>query len=109
MDLEALKRAKREMKMTIAEIAEKANLPKGTVQNIFAGSTPVSCSKKTGLKPVFSCFFGVSRGVFESLPPICPHYFYSKTSLSSVFPLPFRAEIFIFFARKKSKIFPKNA
>lgn len=40
MDLEALKRAKREMKMTIAEIAEKANLPKGTVQNIFAGYVP---------------------------------------------------------------------
>lgn len=40
MDLEALKKAKFERKMTIAEIAEKANLPKGTVQNIFAGYVP---------------------------------------------------------------------
>lgn len=40
MDLEALKRAKREKKMTLVQIAEKANLPIGTIKNIFAGYVP---------------------------------------------------------------------
>ena len=33
-------KAKKEKKLTIAQIAEKANLPKGTVQNIFCGYIP---------------------------------------------------------------------
>lgn len=37
MDLDIWKKAKKEKKLTIAQIAEKANLPKGTVQNIFCG------------------------------------------------------------------------
>lgn len=37
MDIERLKKAKKEKGMTIEEIAKKANLPKGTVQNIFCG------------------------------------------------------------------------
>ena len=40
MDLQLWKTAKRQKKMTIDEIAIKANLPKGTVQNIFAGYVP---------------------------------------------------------------------
>lgn len=40
MDLTEWKRTKKQKGMTIAEIAEKANLPKGTVQNIFAGYVP---------------------------------------------------------------------
>lgn len=40
MDLEKWKAAKKEQKLTIAEIAKKANLPKGTVQNIFCGYIP---------------------------------------------------------------------
>ncbi len=40
MDLERWKKAKKEKKMTISQIAEKANLPKGTVQNIFCGYIP---------------------------------------------------------------------
>lgn len=40
MNLEYWKEVKKQKKMTIAEIAEKANLPKGSVQNIFAGYVP---------------------------------------------------------------------
>ena len=40
MDLELWKRAKKQNRLTIAEIAERANLPKGSVQNIFAGYVP---------------------------------------------------------------------
>ena len=40
MNLEIWKRAKKEQKLTIAQIAEKANLPRGSVQNIFAGYVP---------------------------------------------------------------------
>ncbi len=40
MDLEKLKEAKKKAHLTIAEIAERANLPKGTVQNIFCGYVP---------------------------------------------------------------------
>lgn len=40
MDLDIWKKAKKEKKLTIAQIAEKANLPKGTVQNIFCGYIP---------------------------------------------------------------------
>ena len=40
MNLEALKTAKKEAGLTIAEIAQRANLPKGTVQNIFCGYVP---------------------------------------------------------------------
>ena len=158
MDLEALKRAKREMKMTIAEIAKKANLPKGTVQNIFAGYVPNQRSdtveaieralglrdsglkdtarvevtpqeyrllllfraqdkvtrvrlpfpapKKTGLNARFFMLFGVSRGIFESLPPqSAPTIFSSK-----LFPFPsFRSHDERNFFVKKSKFFPKNA
>ena len=40
MDLELWKQVKKEKKLTIADIASKANLPKGTVQNIFCGYIP---------------------------------------------------------------------
>lgn len=40
MDLTKWIEAKKAKKMTIADIAEKAGLPKGTVQNIFAGYVP---------------------------------------------------------------------
>lgn len=40
MNLELWKRVKKEKKLTIAHIAELANLPKGTVQNIFCGYIP---------------------------------------------------------------------
>ncbi len=40
MDLELYKKVKKEKKMTIADIATAANLPKGTVQNIFCGYIP---------------------------------------------------------------------
>lgn len=40
MDLELWKRAKKQQGLTIADIAERANLPKGSVQNIFAGYVP---------------------------------------------------------------------
>lgn len=40
MDLTKWKEAKKQNKMTIADIAERAKLPKGTVQNIFAGYIP---------------------------------------------------------------------
>ena len=40
MNLEALKAAKKKTGLTIAEIAQRANLPKGTVQNIFCGYGP---------------------------------------------------------------------
>ena len=40
MDLTLWKEAKKRNKLTIADIAEKAGLPKGTVQNIFAGYVP---------------------------------------------------------------------
>ena len=40
MNLEALKAAKKKAGLTIAQIAERANLPKGTVQNIFCGYVP---------------------------------------------------------------------
>ena len=40
MDLELWKAVKKQKKMTIEEIAQKANLPKGSVQNIFAGYVP---------------------------------------------------------------------
>ena len=40
MDLVTWKKAKKEKKLTIAQIAELANLPKGTVQNIFCGYIP---------------------------------------------------------------------
>ena len=40
MDLELWKKVKKEKKFTISEIALKANLPKGTVQNIFCGYIP---------------------------------------------------------------------
>ena len=70
---------------------------------IPAGSTPVSCSNKTGLKPVFSCFFGGSRGIFENLPPIClqfaPTVFSSKLSPFRHFRS-HRAEIFFAIKRK---------
>lgn len=40
MDLEYWKKVKKEKKMTIADIAERSGIPKGTVQNIFAGYVP---------------------------------------------------------------------
>ena len=40
MNLELWKQTKKEKKLTIQKIAEKANLPKGTVQNIFCGYIP---------------------------------------------------------------------
>ena len=40
MDLELWKKIKKEKGITIEEIAQKANLPKGTVQNIFCGYVP---------------------------------------------------------------------
>lgn len=40
LDLPLYKRIKKEKKMTIADIAAAANLPKGTVQNIFCGYIP---------------------------------------------------------------------
>ncbi len=40
MDLSIWKEVKKQKKMTIADIAIKAGLPKGTVQNIFAGYVP---------------------------------------------------------------------
>lgn len=40
MDLTLWKKAKKDKRMTIADIAKKAKLPKGTVQNIFAGYVP---------------------------------------------------------------------
>ena len=40
MNLELYKKVKKEKKMTIADIAAAANLPKGTVQNIFCGYIP---------------------------------------------------------------------
>lgn len=40
MDLEYWKKVKKEKKMTMADIAEKSGIPKGTVQNIFAGYVP---------------------------------------------------------------------
>lgn len=40
MDLTRWINAKKQKKLTIADIAEKAGLPKGTVQNIFAGYVP---------------------------------------------------------------------
>lgn len=40
MNLETLREAKKKAGLTIAEIAQRANLPKGTVQNIFCGYVP---------------------------------------------------------------------
>ena len=40
MDLELWKKIKKEQKLTIEEIAKRANLPKGSVQNIFCGYVP---------------------------------------------------------------------
>ena len=40
MDLELWKKTKKEKKLTIADIAKLANLPKGSVQNIFCGYVP---------------------------------------------------------------------
>ncbi len=40
MDLELWKAVKKQKKMTIEDIANKANLPKGSIQNIFAGYVP---------------------------------------------------------------------
>ena len=40
MNLELWKKIKKEKKLTIADIAKNANLPKGTVQNIFCGYIP---------------------------------------------------------------------
>lgn len=40
MDLELWKQVKKQKGLTIADIAERANLPKGSVQNIFAGYVP---------------------------------------------------------------------
>lgn len=37
LNLELWRKAKKARKLTIAEIAQMANLPKGSVQNIFAG------------------------------------------------------------------------
>ncbi len=39
MNLEYLKIAKKEKKMTLQEIAEKSNIPKRTVDDIFSGHT----------------------------------------------------------------------
>lgn len=40
MNLELWKKIKKEKKLTIEQIAQKANLPKGSVQNIFCGYVP---------------------------------------------------------------------
>ena len=40
MDLELWKKVKKDKKLTIKQIAEKANLPQGSVQNIFCGYVP---------------------------------------------------------------------
>lgn len=40
MDLELWKAIKKQKKLTIEDIAKEANLPKGSVQNIFAGYVP---------------------------------------------------------------------
>lgn len=40
MDLELWKKVKKEKKLTISAIAQLANLPKGSVQNIFCGYVP---------------------------------------------------------------------
>lgn len=60
MDLNLWKQEKRKQKLTLAQIAEKANLPLGSVQNIFAGYVPnpridtvMSIEKALGLKNVY--------------------------------------------------------
>lgn len=40
MDLELWKKQKKALNLTYEELAKKANLPKGSVQNIFAGFVP---------------------------------------------------------------------
>ena len=40
MNLELWKKIKKEKKLTIEQIAKAANLPKGSVQNIFCGYVP---------------------------------------------------------------------
>lgn len=40
MDLEYWKKVKKEKRMTMKDIAEKSGIPKGTIQNIFAGYVP---------------------------------------------------------------------
>ena len=40
MNIELWKKRKKELNLNIDEIAKKANLPKGSVQNIFAGYVP---------------------------------------------------------------------
>ena len=40
MDLELWKKRKKELKLTISDIAKLSNLPKGSVQNIFCGYVP---------------------------------------------------------------------
>ena len=40
MDLTLWKKVKKEQNLTIEEISKRANLPKGSVQNIFCGYVP---------------------------------------------------------------------
>lgn len=40
MNAEYLKKAKKDKKMTLQQIAEKSNIPKRTVDDIFSGKTP---------------------------------------------------------------------
>ena len=86
MDLTRWKEAKKRKKLTIAEIAVRADLPKGTVQNIFAGYVPSprldtvqSIERALGLSNDYSSLASnvYEAGgliVFEEIGTVCAGY-----------------------------------
>lgn len=58
MNLELWKKIKKEKKMTIEQIAKAANLPKGSVQNIFCGYVP---NPRTDTVEAIECALGINE------------------------------------------------
>ena len=62
LDIELWKKIKKEKRLTIADIAEKANLPKGSVQNIFCGYVP---NPRTDTVEAIEKALGITKDVVD--------------------------------------------
>lgn len=67
MDLELWKRKKKELKLTISDIAKLSNLPKGSVQNIFCGYVP---NPRTDTVTAIEKALGLNKKTDVELSPI---------------------------------------
>lgn len=81
MDLELWKKIKKQKGLTIAEIAQRANLPKGSVQNIFAGYVP---APRIDTVEAIEHALGINQNYKEKLDEVELNDLYAVPLLGSV-------------------------